>query len=49
MIRSMAKHFLLKYRMRSLNEIPLEVAIMADAETLDDYIDSILMSMGTDA
>jgi hypothetical protein len=49
MIRSMAKHFLLKYRDRSLNEIPLDVAIMADADTLDLYIDKILMSMGTDA
>jgi hypothetical protein len=35
MIRSMAKYFLLRYRQRSLNEIPLEVAIMADADTLD--------------
>jgi hypothetical protein len=49
MIRSMAKHFLLQHGQRSLNEIPLDVAILADAESLQLYIDKILMSMGTDA
>mmetsp|Transcript_29095 Transcript_29095/g.28120 ORF Transcript_29095/g.28120 Transcript_29095/m.28120 type:complete len:154 (+) Transcript_29095:1148-1609(+) len=48
-IRSIAKNFLKIYQERSFNGLPLGVAILADADTLDDYIDNILMKMQTDA
>ena len=49
LIRSMASNFLLSYRDRSFNELPFEVAFMADAVSIEEYIENILMKMNEDA
>eukprot|EP00350_Pseudokeronopsis_sp_OXSARD2_P009616 CAMPEP_0170566018 /NCGR_PEP_ID=MMETSP0211-20121228/79565_1 /TAXON_ID=311385 /ORGANISM="Pseudokeronopsis sp., Strain OXSARD2" /LENGTH=63 /DNA_ID=CAMNT_0010887069 /DNA_START=19 /DNA_END=210 /DNA_ORIENTATION=- len=49
LIRSMTKSFLKTYQERSFNGLPLQVAILADADDFDKYLDDIVMSMQTDA
>lgn len=49
MIRTITKNFLYKYQERSINELPISVSVMTDAESLDDYIQNIVMRMETDA
>jgi hypothetical protein len=49
MIKSFAKHFLLKYKNKTLNEVPIEDLIMADSESVEAYIEDVLMKDGSDA
>jgi hypothetical protein len=45
MIRCMTKNFLRMYSDRSINELPITVSVLADAEDFDKYIDEIVMKM----
>ena len=45
LIRSMTKNFLLEYKDRSMNELPFNMMILADADSLENYIDNIVMKM----
>ena len=49
MIRCMTKNFLLEYKDRSLNELPFNLMILGDADSLEQYIDNIVMKMDEDA
>lgn len=49
MIRSIAKNFLKAHAERSFNEIPIQFAILADADSLDEYIEKVVMMMDEDA
>jgi hypothetical protein len=52
-LRTITKNFILKYKDRSINELPIEMAPIvedvAGADTLEGYIKEIVMKMGTDA
>ena len=48
-IRNTTKNFLNWHGERSFNGIPINVAILADSDSLDEYIDKILMKMNEDA
>ena len=49
MIRSMTKNFLLEYKDRSMNKLPFNMMILTDADSLETYIDNIVMKMQEEA
>lgn len=51
-IRSLTKNFILENRERSINQLPIEAAVVVEQEqnvTLDNYIENVVMKMFTDA
>lgn len=51
LLRKITKNFMLAHKDRSINELPISIAPIVDSFecTLEEYIEDIVMKMGTDA